>query len=112
MSVSKFGFTCGGKRTKTGDNETKNKKPKYDVYKERQNDYEKRHVRSFQQPWGNEWVRHTVMNNTNGADKRIMYCEMCQFFSGHWIWDHQNVEASVPKRHQNMNISVGPWLDN
>ena len=69
MSLSKFGFMCAGKGTKTGDNETKNKKPKYDVYKERQNEYEKRRVRSFQQPWGNEfqWVRHTVMTNTNTA---------------------------------------------
>ena len=36
MSLSKFGFKCGGKRMKTGDNETKNKKAKYDAYKERQ----------------------------------------------------------------------------
>ena len=28
MSLSKFGFKCGGKWTKTGDNETKNKKAK------------------------------------------------------------------------------------
>ena len=39
-----------------------------------------------------------------------MYCEVCQFFSGHWIWDsgHQNFEASVPKGHQNMNVFVEP----
>ena len=69
MSLSKFGFMCVGKGTKTGDMETKNKKPKYDVYKQRQNEYEKRRVQSFQQPWGNEcqWVRHTVMTNTNAA---------------------------------------------
>ena len=28
MSLRKFGFKCGGKRTKTDDNETKNKKAK------------------------------------------------------------------------------------
>ena len=82
MSLSKFGFTCGGKRT-TGDTETsRNKKAKYDAYKERQNEYEKRRVRSFQQPWCNEfpWVRHTVITDTNGAEKKIMFCEVCQRF--------------------------------
>ena len=33
------------------------------------------------------WVQHTVMTDTNGADKKIMYCEVSVFFSGHWIWD-------------------------
>ena len=35
-------------------------------------EYEKLHVRSFRfMAWGNEfpWVRHTVMIDTNGADK-------------------------------------------
>ena len=51
MSLSKFGFTCGvGKQETTCDNETKNKKAKYDAYKERQNEYETHRVRSFQQP--------------------------------------------------------------
>ena len=31
MSLNKFGFYMQGKRTKTGDNETTNKKAKYDV---------------------------------------------------------------------------------
>ena len=45
MSLTKFGFTCGGRgRTKTCDNETKNKKAKYDAYKDRQNEYEKHRV--------------------------------------------------------------------
>ena len=75
MSLSKFGFMCAGKGRKTGDNETKNKKAKYNAYKERQNEYEKHCVRSFQQPrawWGNEcpWVQHTVMTDTNGGDKK------------------------------------------
>ena len=72
MSLSKFGFSCGGKRTKTGDNETKNKKAKYDAFKGRQNEYEKHRIRSFQQPWCNEflWVRHTVMTDTSGAAKK------------------------------------------
>ena len=50
----------------------KNKKAKYDVYKDSHNEYEKHRVRSFQQPWGNAftWVPHTVMTDTNGADKK------------------------------------------
>ena len=45
------------------------------------------------------------MTDTNGADKK-MYCEVCQFYSGHWIWDpgHQNFEASVPTGHQSTNV--------
>ena len=36
MSLSKFGFTCGVRKQETTcDNETKNKKAKYDAYKER-----------------------------------------------------------------------------
>ena len=60
MSLSKFGFTCGGKRTETGAETGRNKKAKYDAHKERQSEYETRRVRSFQQPWRNEfpWVRH------------------------------------------------------
>ena len=42
----------------------------------------KHRVRSIQQPRvrDNEfhWVLHTVMTDTNGADKKIMYCEVCQ----------------------------------
>ena len=74
------------------------------------------HGHGHESLWGNEfpWVQHTVMTDTNGApDKKRMYCEVCKFFSGHWIWDsgHQNFEASVPKGHQNMNVFVGPFKD-
>ena len=52
------------------------------------------------------------MTDTNSADKKRMYCEVCLFFSGLWIRDpgHQNFESSVPKGHQNMNVFVGPCL--
>ena len=59
---------------------------------------------------GTRRVRHTVMTDNNGADLKIMYCEVCPFFSsGYWIWDpgYQKFEASVPKGHQNMNVFVG-----
>ena len=71
-----------GKRTKTGDNET-NETKKEGKVKERQNEYEKHRVRSFQQPWGNAflWVPHIGMTDTNGADQK-MYCEVCQFYFG------------------------------
>ena len=106
MSLSKFGFTSG-KRTKTGDNETKskNKKANYDSYKERQIEYEKHRVRSFLQPWGNAfpWVRHTMMM---ARPKKKCIVKWVSFFLGHWIWDpgHQNFEASVPKRRRDTKI--------
>ena len=61
MILAKFGFACGGRgRTKTGHNETKNKKAKYDAYKDRQNEYEKHRVSilSTAVDWSNEfsWV--------------------------------------------------------
>ena len=60
---------------------SKNKKANYDSYKERQIEYEKHRVRSFLQPWSNAfpWVRHTMMM---ARTKKIMYCEVGQFFFG------------------------------
>ena len=58
MSLTNFGFTCWGVgRTKTGDNETKNKKAKYETAKMNTRSIA---FRSFQQPWSNEfpWVWH------------------------------------------------------
>ena len=67
---------------KTVDNETKTKKAKYDAYRERQIEYEKHRVRSFQQPWGNEfqWVRHTMTTDTNGSDKKYCIVKCVCFF--------------------------------
>ena len=74
MSVSKLGFMCGGKRTKTDPviMKLRIRRQSTTRTKERQNEYEKHRIPSFQQPWGNEfqWARHTVMTDTNGADKK------------------------------------------
>ena len=47
------------------------------------------------------------MTDTNSADKKRMYCEVCLFF-GPLDSGNQNFESSVPKGHQHMNVFVGP----
>ena len=79
MSLSKFGFKCGGKRTKTGDNETKNKKAKSKNAK--MNTRSIATIVSTAMAWGNAFqsVRHTVSTDNNGAERKNV-CEVCPFF--------------------------------
>ena len=84
MSLSKFGFKCGGKRTKTGDNETKNKnaKSKNAKMNTRSIAYDRFNSHGMGQCISVGAAHGTPCQLTSMAQKEKMYVKCVHFFFG------------------------------